>query len=206
MKWIELKDLCELYLIHKSLTTIAASNVDVMEKCGMYVLFEESMYSEPTEEEKRVDQMKAEKMLKLAQDRRGFITEIDGIAMKDADDHSRNQAILKQLDEAIAEDARKKAEAEMAKKETDNASSSPTAKNEGTAKKADSSEDDAPGTLLAELGWDVCSQILSTQTSALHYEPEKIPLFQRRSCLYSDCVPLLDNHHFPIHAFSTLRY
>ena len=149
MKWIELKDLCELYLIHKSLTTIAASNVDVMEKCGMYVLFEESMYSEPTEEEKRVDQMKAEKMLKLAQDRRGFITEIDGIAMKDADDHSRNQAILKQLDEAIAEDARKKAEAEMAKKETDNASS-PTTKDEGTAKKADSSEDDAPGTLLAE--------------------------------------------------------
>ncbi len=181
MKWIELKDLCELYLIHKSLTTIAASNVDVMEKCGMYVLFEESMYSEPTEEEKRVDQMKAEKMLKLAQDRRGFITEIDGIAMKDADDHSRNQAILKQLDEAIAEDARKKAEAEMAKKETDNASSSPTAKNEGTAKKADSSEDDAPGTLLAELGWDVCSQTLSTQTSAMHCEPEKIPLFQRRS-------------------------
>lgn len=181
MKWIELKDLCQLYLIHKSLTTIAASNVDVMEKCGMYVLFEESMYSEPTEEEKRVDQMKAEKMLKLAQDRRGFITEIDGIAMKDADDHSRNQAILKQLDEAIAEDARKKAEAEMAKKETDNASSSPTAKNEGTAKKADSSEDDDLDALLAELGWDVCSQILSTQTSAMHCEPEKIPLFQRRS-------------------------
>ena len=88
---IELKALCELYLVHKSLTTLAVSNVDVMEKCGMYVLFEESMYSEPTEEEKRVDQMKAEKMLKLAQDRRGFITENDGIAMKDVDDHSKNR-------------------------------------------------------------------------------------------------------------------
>lgn len=109
------------------------------------------------------------------------------------------------MDEFNAEEERKKAEAEMAKKETDNASS-PTTKDEGTAKKADSSEDDAPGTLLAELGWDVCSQILSTQTSAIHYEPEKIPLFQRRSCLYSDCVPLLDNNQFPIHAFSTLRY
>ena len=165
------------------------------------------MCSEPTEEEKREDQMKAEKMLKLAQDPWSCTTEIDWIGLEGMEgDIADAEDILREIDEFNAEDARKKAEAEMAKKETDNASSSPTAKNEGTAKKADSSEDDAPGTLLAELGWDVCSQILSTQTSALHYEPEKIPLFQRRSCLYSDCVPLLDNHHFPIHAFSTLRY
>ena len=61
------------------------------------------MCREPTEEEKREDQMKAEKMLKLAQDPWYYTTEIDGIDMKDADDHSRNQAILKQLDEANAE-------------------------------------------------------------------------------------------------------
>lgn len=116
----------------------------------MYMLFGESMCSEPSEEEKRVEQMKAERMLKLAQDHRNSTTEIDRIATEGIDEDLDN--------------------------------------------------------LLAELGWDVCSQILSTQTSAIHYEPEKIPLFQRRSCLYSDCVPLLDNHQFPIHAFSTLRY
>ena len=128
-KWIELKDLCEQYLKKKDSITSITDTMTLLEELGSYMLFGESMCSEPTEEEKRVDQMKAEKMLKLAQDRRGFITEIDGIAMKDADDHSRNQAILKQLDEANAEEARKKAEAEMAKKETDNASpSSPTTK------------------------------------------------------------------------------
>ena len=109
-------------------------------------------------------------------------TEIDWIGLEGMEgDIADAEDILREIDEFNAEEARKKAEAEMAKKETDNASSSPTAKNEGTAKKADSSEDDAPGTLLAELGWDVCSQILSTQTSAMRYKPEKIPLLQRRS-------------------------
>ena len=150
------------------------------------------MCSEPTEEEKREDQMKAEKMLKLAQDPWSCTTEIDWIELEGMEgDIADADELLRELDEFNAEEARKKAEAEMAKKETDNASSSPTTKDEGTAKKADSSEDDAPGTLLAELGWDVCFQILSTQTSAMRYKPEKIPLLQRRSCLCSDCVPLL---------------
>lgn len=166
------------------------------------------MCREPTEEEKREDQMKAEKMLKLAQDPWYYTTEIDGIDMERIEEgFADDDEILREIDEFYAAEARKKAEAEMAKKETDNASpSSPTTKDEGTAKKINSSDEDDLDALLAELGWDVCSQILSTQTSAIHYEPEKIPLFQRRSCLYSDCVPLLDNHHFPIHAFSTLRY
>lgn len=108
------------------------------------------MCSEPTEEEKREDQMKAEKMLKLAQDPWSCTTEIDWIVLEGVEgDIADAEDILREIDEFNAEDARKKAEAEMAKKETDNASS-PTAKNEGTAKKADSSEDDAPGTLLAE--------------------------------------------------------
>ena len=166
------------------------------------------MCSEPTEEEKREDQMKAEKMLKLAQDPLSCITEIDGIELERIEEgFADDDEILREIDEFYAAEARKKAEAEMAKKETDNASpSSPTTKDEGTAKKINSSDEDDLDALLAELGWDVCSQILSTQTSAIHYEPEKIPLFQRRSCLYSDCVPLLDNNQFPIHAFSTLRY
>ena len=166
------------------------------------------MCSEPTEEEKREDQMKAEKMLKLAQDPLSCITEIDGIELERIEEgFADDDEILREIDEFYAAEARKKAEAEMAKKETDNASpSSPTTKDEGTAKKINSSDEDDLDALLAELGWDVCSQILSTQTSAMHYEPEKIPLFQRRSCLYSDCVPLLDNNQFPIHAFSTLRY
>ena len=121
-----------------------------MEKYGTYMLFGEATCSEPTEEKERVDQMKAEKLLKLVQDHKDCTAEINKIALEDIDEDLEN--------------------------------------------------------LLAELEWDVCSQILSTQTSAIHYEPEKIPLFQRRSCLYSDCVPLLDNNQFPIHAFSTLRY
>ena len=166
------------------------------------------MCSEPTEEEKREDQMKAEKMLKLAQDPWSCTTEIDGIELERMEgDIADFDELFRMMDEFNAEEERKKAEAEMAKKETDNASpSSPTTKDEGTAKKINSSDEDDLDALLAELGWDVCSQILSTQTSAMHYEPEKIPLFQRRSCLYSDCVPLLDNNQFPIHAFSTLRY
>ena len=140
------------------------------------------MCREPTEEEKREDQMKAEMMLNIVQDPLSCITEIDWIELEGVEeDIAKSERILREIDEFNAEETRKKAEAEMAKKETDNASSSPTTKDEGTAKKADSSEDDAPGTLIAELGWDVCSQILSTQTSAMHCEPEKIPLFQRRS-------------------------
>ena len=83
------------------------------------------MCSEPSEEEKREDQMKAEKMLKLVQNGEVCSAEIVRIATEGIDEDLDN--------------------------------------------------------LLAELGWDVCSQTLSTQTSALHYEPEKIPLFQRRS-------------------------
>ena len=165
------------------------------------------MCSEPTEEEKREDQMKAEKMLKLVQDGEACSAEINETVMEGVEEDLADDEILREIDEFYAAEARKKAEAEMAKKETDNASpSSPTTKDEGTAKKINSSDEDDLDALLAELGWDVCSQILSTQTSAMHYEPEKIPLFQRRSCLYSDCVPLLDNHHFPIHPFSKLRY
>ena len=89
------------------------------------MLFGEATCSEPTEEKERVDQMKAEKLLKLVQDHKDCTAEINKIALEDIDEDLEN--------------------------------------------------------LLAELGWDVCSQILSTQTSALHYEPEKIPLFQRRS-------------------------
>ena len=102
-KWIELKDLCELYLIHKSLTTLAASNVDVMEKCGMYVLFEESMCSEPTEEEKKEDQMKAEKMLKLVQDGEACSAEINETVMEGADE-SELEAVLDEFDRELAED------------------------------------------------------------------------------------------------------
>ena len=150
MNLIHLKNICEKYLDLEEYISNVKSSMELREKYGMYMLFGESMCSEPSEEEKRVEQMKAERMLKLAQDHRNSTTEIDRIATEGIDEDLDN--------------------------------------------------------LLAELGWDVCSQILSTQTSAIHYEPEKIPLFQRRSCLYSDCVPLLDNHQFPIHAFSTLRY
>ncbi len=150
MNLIHLKNICEKYLDLEEYISNVKSSMELREKYGMYMLFGESMCSEPSEEEKRVEQMKAERMLKLAQDHRNSTTEIDRIATEGIDEDLDN--------------------------------------------------------LLAELGWDVCSQILSTQTSAIHYEPEKIPLFQRRSCLYSDCVPLLDNNQFPIHAFSTLRY
>lgn len=150
MNLIHLKNICEKYLDLEEYISNVKSSMELREKYGMYMLFGESMCSEPSEEEKRVEQMKAERMLKLAQDHRNSTTEIDRIATEGTDEDLDN--------------------------------------------------------LLAELGWDVCSQILSTQTSAIHYEPEKIPLFQRRSCLYSDCVPLLDNNQFPIHAFSTLRY
>ena len=150
MNLIHLKNICEKYLDLEEYISNVKSSMELREKYGMYMLFGESMCSEPSEEEKRVEQMKAERMLKLAQDHRNSTTEIDRIATEGIDVDLDN--------------------------------------------------------LLAELGWDVCSQILSTQTSAIHYEPEKIPLFQRRSCLYSDCVPLLDNNQFPIHAFSTLRY
>lgn len=150
MNLIHLKNICEKYLDLEEYISNVKSSMELREKYGMYMLFGESMCSEPSEEEKRVEQMKAERMLKLAQDHRNSTTEIDRIATEGIDEDLDN--------------------------------------------------------LLAELGWDVCSQILSTQTSAMHYEPEKIPLFQRRSCLYSDCVPLLDNNQFPIHAFSTLRY
>ena len=150
MNLIHLKNICEKYLDLEEYISNVKSSMELREKYGMYMLFGESMCSEPSEEEKRVEQMKAERMLKLAQDHRNSTTEIDRIATEGIDEDLDN--------------------------------------------------------LLAELGWDVCSQILSTQTSAIHYEPEKIPLFQRRSCLYSDCVPLLDNNQFPSHAFSTLRY
>lgn len=150
MNLIHLKNICEKYLDLEEYISNVKSSMELREKYGMYMLFGESMCSEPSEEEKRVEQMKAERMLKLAQDHRNSTTEIDRIATEGIDEDLDN--------------------------------------------------------LLAELGWDVCSQILSTQTSAIHYEPEKIPLFQRRSCLYSDCVPVLDNNQFPIHAFSTLRY
>ena len=150
MNLIHLKNICEKYLDLEEYISNVKSSMELREKYGMYMLFGESMCSEPSEEEKRVEQMKAERMLKLAQDHRNSTTEIDRIATEGTDEDLDN--------------------------------------------------------LLAELGLDVCSQILSTQTSAIHYEPEKIPLFQRRSCLYSDCVPLLDNNQFPIHAFSTLRY
>lgn len=88
------------------------------------------MCREPTEEEKREDQMKAEKMLKLAQDPWYYTTEIDGIDMERIEEgFADDDEILREIDEFYAAEARKKAEAEMAKKETDNASpSSPTTK------------------------------------------------------------------------------
>ena len=125
MNLIHLKNICEKYLDLEEYISNVKSSMELREKYGMYMLFGESMCSEPSEEEKRVEQMKAERMLKLAQDHRNSTTEIDRIATEGIDEDLDN--------------------------------------------------------LLAELGWDVCSQILSTQTSAIHYEPGKIPLLQRRS-------------------------
>ncbi len=129
-KWIELKDLCEQYLEKKDSITSITDMMTLLEVLGSYMLFGESMYSEPTEEEKRKDQMKAEKMLKLVQDGEACSAEINETVMEGVEeDIAADEDILREIDEFYAEEARKKAEAEMAKKETDNASSSsPTTK------------------------------------------------------------------------------
>ena len=67
------------------------------------------MCREPTEEEKRKDQMKAEMMLNIVQDGEACIAEINGIALDSADE-SELQATLDELDRELAENVNKETE------------------------------------------------------------------------------------------------
>lgn len=67
------------------------------------------MCSEPTEEEKREDQMKAEKMLKLVQDGEACSAEINEIASESADE-SELEAVLDEIDRELAENVNKETE------------------------------------------------------------------------------------------------
>lgn len=108
-KWIELKDLCEQYLKKKDSITSITDTMTLLEELGSYMLFGESMCSEPTEEEKRKDQMKAEMMLNIVQDGEACIAEINGIALDSADE-SELQATLDELDRELAENVNKETE------------------------------------------------------------------------------------------------
>ena len=67
------------------------------------------MCSEPTEEEKREDQMKAEKMLTLVQNGEACSDEISEIAPEMAEE-SVLETILDELDRELAEDVNKETE------------------------------------------------------------------------------------------------
>ena len=67
------------------------------------------MCSEPTEEEKREDQMKAEKMLKLVQNGEVCSDEISEIALENVDE-SEVEAVLDEIDRELAEDVNKETE------------------------------------------------------------------------------------------------
>ena len=101
-KWIELKDLCEQYLEKKDSITSTTNMITLLEILGSYMLFGESMCSERTEEEKKEDQMKAEKILKLVQDGEACSAEINETVMEMADE-SEVEAVLDELDRELAE-------------------------------------------------------------------------------------------------------
>ena len=101
-KWIELKDFCEQYLEKKDSITSTTDMITLLEILGSYMLFGESMCSEPTEEEKKEDQMKAEKMLKLVQDGEACSAEINETVMEMADE-SEVEAVLDEFDRELAE-------------------------------------------------------------------------------------------------------
>lgn len=103
MKLTQLKSLCEQYLERIDFMQSVMSSLNLMEKFGTYMLFGEPMCSEPTEEEKREDQMKAEKMLKLVQNGEVCSDEINEIALENVDE-SELQAVLDELDRELAED------------------------------------------------------------------------------------------------------
>ena len=104
-KWIELKDLCELYLENKDSITSLINIMKFSEKFGTYMLFGEPMCSESTEEKKREDQMKAENMLKLAQNHKDRSNEIEMSKMAlEKEIESELQAALDEFDRELAED------------------------------------------------------------------------------------------------------
>ena len=109
MKLLQLKSLCEQYLERIDFMQSVMSSLNLMEKFGTYMLFGEPMCSEPTEEEKREDQMKAEKMLKLVQNGEVCSDEINEIALENVDE-SELQAVLDELDRELAENVNKETE------------------------------------------------------------------------------------------------